>query len=84
MASDDDFAALFEQSASNAPRARKLRAGEVVDGTVVAIGDDTVFVDVGTKAEARLDRGSVVDGDGKPYLVTANQSGQAIGVKFQS
>ncbi|MBK6916270.1 MAG: S1 RNA-binding domain-containing protein [Deltaproteobacteria bacterium] len=65
MASDDDFAALFEQSASNAPRARKLRAGEVVDGTVVAIGDDTVFVDVGTKAEARLDRGSVVDGDGK-------------------
>ncbi|MCX4243231.1 30S ribosomal protein S1 [Paraliomyxa miuraensis] len=68
---DDDFATLFEQSmatgAAAAPRARnaQLKAGQVVEGTVVAIGDDTVFVDVGTKAEARLDRSAVTDDRGE-------------------
>lgn len=71
---DDDFAALFEQSMATgtaaAPRARseRLRAGQVVEGVVVAIGDDTVFVDVGTKAEARLDRSAVLDESGEPKV----------------
>lgn len=59
MADEDDFAALFEQSQSKQaarPAARRLRPGEPVEGLVVAIGEDTVFVDVGTKAEGRIER----------------------------
>lgn len=68
---DDDFATLFEQSmttgsgAAPRPRQKRLKAGQVVKGTVVAIGDDTIFVDVGTKAEARLDRNSMLDDKGQ-------------------
>jgi small subunit ribosomal protein S1 len=68
---DDDFATLFEHSmatgAAAAPRARdkQLRAGQMVQGTIIAIGDDTVFVDVGTKAEARLERSAVLDERGQ-------------------
>ncbi|MFO0636108.1 MAG: S1 RNA-binding domain-containing protein [Nannocystaceae bacterium] len=65
MADDDDFAALFEQSQQRTPSTRRLKAGEVVDGTVVAIADDVVFVDVGTKAEGRIDRGDLSDEHGK-------------------
>lgn len=71
---DDDFAALFEHSmatgAAAAPRARsaQLKAGQVVQGTIVAIGDDTVFVDVGTKAEARLELSAVLDERGQPKV----------------
>lgn len=67
---DDDFASLFEQSMATGsgtaprPRTKKLQAGQRVKGTVVAINDDTVFVDVGTKAEARLDRSAIVDAQG--------------------
>ncbi len=70
MADDDDFATMFEQSmatgAASAPRPpdEQLQAGKRVRGIVVAIGDDTIFVDVGTKAEARLDRHAVTDKDG--------------------
>lgn len=68
---DDDFATLFEQSmatgAAAAPRplGAQLKAGQVVQGTIIAIGDDTVFVDVGTKAEARLERSAVTDDKGQ-------------------
>src|SRR5690349_5350391 len=63
MADEDDFAALFEQSMSGAQRktTRTVRAGEVVDGVVVAIGDDTVFVDIGTKAEGRIEKSAFTD-----------------------
>lgn len=62
---DDDFAALFEQSTqSRPPTGRRLRAGEPVEGIVVAIGEDTVFVDVGTKAEGRIDKHTLLDGKG--------------------
>lgn len=63
MADEDDFAALFEQSMSGAQRktTRTVRAGEVVDGVVVAIGEDTVFVDIGTKAEGRIEKSSFTD-----------------------
>ncbi|MCH9683346.1 MAG: S1 RNA-binding domain-containing protein [Deltaproteobacteria bacterium] len=71
MADDDDFATLFEQAMATGgatapkPEAKRLQAGKVVRGTIVAIGDDTVFVDVGTKAEARLDRHAVLDENGQ-------------------
>lgn len=65
MAEDDDFASLFEQSLSTAtPRRKRLQRGESVQGQIVAIGDEWIFVDVGTKAEARIARSSVEDDDG--------------------
>lgn len=83
MAEDDDFASLFEESMSQAaPRRKRLSRGEVVEGRVVAIGDDWVFVDVGTKSEARISRTSLQDDDealkvgvGDPVRATVAEAG---------
>jgi small subunit ribosomal protein S1 len=66
MASDDDFAALFEQALKSGKDegTRQLERGQVVVGTVVAIGDDVVFVDVGTKSEGRVERNTLLDDKG--------------------
>lgn len=66
MASDDDFAALFEQQLKSGhdEGTRKLERGQVVVGTVVAIGDDVVFVDVGTKSEGRVPKNTLLDDKG--------------------
>ncbi len=66
MADDDDFAALLEASLDAGPPARRrLRRGERVRGTVVAIGEAYVFVDVGTKSEARVARHELEDDNGR-------------------
>jgi small subunit ribosomal protein S1 len=62
---DDDFAAMFAASEQGKPRARRPRVGDVVKGTVISISKDTVFVDLGGKAEGALERNQVTDGDGK-------------------
>lgn len=78
---DDDFATLFEQSMATGsakvprPRERRLKAGQVVDGTVVAISDDTIFVDVGTKSEARLDKGDLEVAVGDTIRATVSHPG---------
>src|SRR5688572_19895479 len=55
------FAEMFEQSlaAKNA-----VKEGEVVKGTVLEVGPDSVLVDIGYKSEAtvRLDEFSLVEG----------------------
>lgn len=55
---DEDFAALFEQSQAGGPppRDKRLSPGKVVDGIVVAVGDDAIYVDVGTRSEGVLER----------------------------
>ncbi|HET9625544.1 MAG TPA: 30S ribosomal protein S1 [Kofleriaceae bacterium] len=61
---DEDFAALFAESERGAPRAKKRpRVGDQVTGKVISISKDTVFVDVGGKAEGSLERSQVSDGD---------------------
>lgn len=68
MMSQDDqgkgFAALFE-SIPSASSKRKPQVGQEVTGTVVAIGAESVFIDLGAKCEGMLDRNELVDGDGK-------------------
>lgn len=60
----DDFASLFGTStAANA--VKRLHKGEVVEGTVVQIAADGVYVDVGTPSEACIDRGSLTNKDGE-------------------
>lgn len=61
--STDDFASMFE-SASNAgdSRARRrLSAGEVVEGRVIAISGGSVFLDVGVQADGQIELAEFVD-----------------------
>jgi small subunit ribosomal protein S1 len=58
---DDDFAALLAASETDRPRARRLAAGDVVRGRVIAVGASAAFVAVGGKAEATIDLGEFRD-----------------------
>ena len=63
---DDDFAAMLAESERGVPKAKKRpRVGDQVTGKVISIGKDTVFVDVGGKAEGVLERAQVSDPEGK-------------------
>jgi small subunit ribosomal protein S1 len=57
---EEDFAALFEQS----EQARRIEKGRTIEGTVVAIGEESALVDVGGKSEAEIDVGELKDEDG--------------------
>jgi small subunit ribosomal protein S1 len=59
--STEDFAALFAAS----QRARRIAQGQTIEGTVVGIGADVAFVDVGGKGEATIDLAELKDADGK-------------------
>ena len=58
---DEDFAALFAQHEAR----RALERGQVVKGRVIQISDEHVFVDVGGKGEAWIDRAELVDEQGR-------------------
>ncbi|HSR96347.1 MAG TPA: 30S ribosomal protein S1 [Kofleriaceae bacterium] len=63
---DDDFAKMFADSERDAPRGKKRpRVGDPITGKVISIGKDTVFVDLGSKAEGSLERDQVSDPEGK-------------------
>ncbi len=75
MPKDDDFASMMEASLkSDTSRARKrLSSGDVVEGTVIQIGPDSVFVDIGTPADARIDRHTFEDRDGNLRLAVGDR-----------
>jgi small subunit ribosomal protein S1 len=58
--STEDFAALFAAS----HRAKRIAQGQTIEGTVVGIGADVVFVDVGGKGEATIDIAELKDAGG--------------------
>src|SRR5262245_48073196 len=58
---DEDFAALLAASEAAAPRERRLAAGDVVRGRVIAVGATSAFVAIGGKAEAAIDVGEFRD-----------------------
>lgn len=62
---DDDFAAMFEQSQAGSglaqPGQKRLPPGKVVEGIVVAVGDEAIFVDVGTRSEGILERRTLAE-----------------------
>jgi len=58
QSSGESFADLFEESV------REVKEGEVVPGTVVAVDDDHVQVDVGFKSEGLVDSWEFMDEDG--------------------
>ena len=57
---EEDFAAMFEASA----RARRVTKGQIIDGTIVAIGEESALVDVGGKSEAAIDVAELTDDEG--------------------
>ena len=70
---EEDFARLLEQS--DEPRA--FHAGETVEGTIVALGKDVAFIDVGGKGEATIDLAELTDEDGR-VAVTIGDPFQAV------
>jgi len=62
---EEDFAAMFAAQERGAPRAKRPRVGDMIEGKIITIGKDAVFVDVGGKAEGVLERSQVSDPDGK-------------------
>jgi small subunit ribosomal protein S1 len=62
--SRDDFASLMESTSKTTGRGRRLTAGEVVEGTVLQVGPEFVFVDIGMPTDARIDRSEVSDAKG--------------------
>src|SRR5262245_35868899 len=65
MTDDEDFAAMFAESERGAPRAKRPRVGDLVKGKIITIGKDSVFVELGGKAEGMLERAQVSDREGK-------------------
>jgi small subunit ribosomal protein S1 len=57
---EEDFAALFEASI----QAKRFENGETIAGTIVAIGPEVAFVNVGGKGEATIDVDELKNDDG--------------------
>ena len=57
---EEDFAAMFEASI----KAKRFEKGQTIEGTIVAIGPEVAFVDVGGKGEATIDVDELKDDDG--------------------
>ncbi len=57
---DEDFAALFEASL----KTKRFQKGQMIEGTIVAIGPEVAFVNVGGKGEATIETDELKDPDG--------------------
>jgi len=57
---DEDFAAMFEASL----KAKRFAKGQTLEGTIVAIGPEVAFVDVGGKGEAMIEIDELKDAEG--------------------
>ena len=57
---DDDFATLFAAS----EQTRRFRSGQTIEGTVVAIGADAAFINIGGKGEATIELSELRNDDG--------------------
>ena len=57
---DEDFAAMFEASL----KAKRFEKGQTIEGTIVAIGPEVAFVNVGGKGEATIEIAELKDDEG--------------------
>jgi small subunit ribosomal protein S1 len=57
---DEDFASMFEASI----HAKRIEKGQTIEGTIVAIGAEVAFVNVGGKGEALIEIAELKDGEG--------------------
>jgi small subunit ribosomal protein S1 len=71
----------FEQALQKGFEAEALKAGDVIEGIIVAIKGDVALVDVSGKSEAVLDRAEIDDlGTGDPVEVVVVSTGEEIRV----
>lgn len=82
----EDFATLFAREGAKA----SLQVGQVVKGRILQIGAETIFVDVGSKGEALIDRAELTDDDGKltvavgdPIEATVVRSGDEVRLSYR-
>jgi small subunit ribosomal protein S1 len=57
---EEDFAAMFEASI----QAKRFERGQTIEGTIVAMGPEVAFINVGGKGEAQLDLSELKDAEG--------------------
>jgi len=65
----EDFAALFARHEAQ----RALEVGQVVKGRVIQIAAENVFVDVGGKGEAWMDRAELTDDQGRLLVAVGDE-----------
>jgi small subunit ribosomal protein S1 len=65
----EDFAALFAGEQAR----QTLGVGEVVKGRIIHIGTESIFVDVGGKGEAYMDRAELVDEQGQLRVTVGDE-----------
>lgn len=58
----------FSEMDFRIPSRRKLEKGQLIEGQIVSIGAQHIFLDIGTKSEASLDINEVKDNEGKLSL----------------
>src|SRR6184192_910355 len=69
MTESEDFASLFERHQAQAA----LERGQVVKGRVIQITAEHVFVDVGGKGEAWIDRAELADDEGRLKVAVGDE-----------
>src|SRR5213594_2981151 len=69
MSDPEDFATLFARESARAV----LEIGQVVKGRVIQISAESVFVDVGGKGEAWIERAELTDGEGKLRVAVGDE-----------
>jgi small subunit ribosomal protein S1 len=82
----EDFATLFAREGAR----RWLEVGQVVTGRILQIGEETIFVDVGGKGEALIDRAELTDSEGNVTVrvgdtieATVVRTGDAIRLSYR-
>jgi small subunit ribosomal protein S1 len=69
MSEPEDFATLFAQHEAR----RALEKGQVVKGRIIQITAEHVFVDVGGKGEAWIDRAELADAEGRLSVAVGDE-----------
>ena len=69
MSDPEDFATLFAREAARPI----LEVGQIVKGRVIQITAESVFVDVGSKGEAWIERAELTDADGKLKVAVGDE-----------
>jgi len=65
---EESFAALLEQYSPETDT--ELRVGDKIEGKIISIGGDTVFVDTNTKIDASVEKSELLDENGElPFAV---------------
>jgi len=66
---DEDFAAMFEASL----QAKRFEKGQTIEGTIVAIGPEVAFVNVGGKGEAMIELDELKNAEGVLEVVAGDR-----------